>query len=222
MSIFEETHDVNALNDAIAQERKAIEAWKGIVRVAGDFYNFDLRMGLPEFDLSGHWQDELVKLESGLAVLERRRAEFHPEPRRVVGRYDLGTGPVLPGYERVTRGKSSMFERNGSNLMALGLPVGATRLRSGFATRAKSHGPMWIEVRRHRIQRCLHGPRGKNWGNARLETSAVNGKVKILFDNATSADWHASSVTIARVDPIIATCRYAAWRPLRMLCSEPR
>jgi hypothetical protein len=37
-----------------------------------------------------------------------------------------------------------------------------------------------------------------------METSSVNGKLTILFDNATTADWYASTIVINRVDPAIA------------------
>ena len=70
-ALFEKTHDLNALDDAIHDETEATNAWADIVRDAGDVYNFDLMMGLPQADLSGHWRDELVKLKDGLAALKR-------------------------------------------------------------------------------------------------------------------------------------------------------
>ena len=203
MALFEQTHDANALDDAIADERKAIEAWGAVVHAAGDFYNFDLRMGLPEFDLSGHWRDEAEKLKTGLAALEKQRAAFLPETRRVVGRYDLGTGPALPGYERVTHGGSSMFETNGSNLWSFRLPAGRYQVKVGIKDDKKAHGPMWIEVNGVEYSDVFTVPAGQAVERT-IETSAVNGKVKVLFDNATSADWYASTIEIARVDPLIA------------------
>ena len=52
-ALFTRTHDRNALDDAIDGERSAIQAWEGIIHAAGDAYNSDLMMGLPEYDLSG-------------------------------------------------------------------------------------------------------------------------------------------------------------------------
>jgi hypothetical protein len=89
--LFERTHDISALDDAIAYERKAIEAWRQIVAAAGDVYADDLMMGVRKAEfmnmvhhLSGHWKDELVYLEKGLADLEQKRLGFKAE------------GPVKP------------------------------------------------------------------------------------------------------------------------------
>jgi hypothetical protein len=77
--LFERTKDVSALDDAIAYERSAIEAWCQIVEAAGDFYTDDLMMGVRTADLCGHWKDELIALEKGLAGLEQRKEEFKAE-----------------------------------------------------------------------------------------------------------------------------------------------
>jgi len=89
--LFERTNDVAALDDAIAYERQAIEAWKHIINAAGDVYADDLMMGVRKVtrsvkyfeynfeyvkELSGHWKDELALLEKGLKVLEQKRYSF--------------------------------------------------------------------------------------------------------------------------------------------------
>lgn len=81
--LFVRTQDVSALDEAIAYERNAIDAWRQIVDAAGDVYADDLMMGVrkAEFmnmshELSGHWKDELVHLENGLANLEQKRLGF--------------------------------------------------------------------------------------------------------------------------------------------------
>ena len=75
--LFERSQDLSALEDAIDYERKAIEAWRQIVDAAGDVYADDLMMGVCVADLCGHWKDELVSLEEGLASLEQKRRNFH-------------------------------------------------------------------------------------------------------------------------------------------------
>jgi hypothetical protein len=71
--IFERTGDVSALEEAIANERNAIEAWREIVASAADVYTDNLMLGVCVADLCGHWKDELIALEKGLATLEQKR-----------------------------------------------------------------------------------------------------------------------------------------------------
>jgi hypothetical protein len=73
-NLFTITHDSAAIDAAIAGERSALDAWRGIVAAAGDQYTFSLAMGACNFSLCGHWRDEVPKLEAGLASLERQRA----------------------------------------------------------------------------------------------------------------------------------------------------
>ena len=90
-ALFQRTGDPGALEDAIAHERRAIEAWQGMVAAAGDVYDDNLRMGLASAGLSGHWKDELAALRKGLVELDRQRAALParagapvagPPPRR--------------------------------------------------------------------------------------------------------------------------------------------
>jgi hypothetical protein len=160
-------------------------------------------MGLAEFDLSGNWQDELVKLEAGMVALERERVAYRLEPRRVTGRYYLGAGAAPEGYHKVERGHSSEFETNGSNLFTLRVADGRYQLKLGIEDAKKSHGPMWIEVNGVEYSDIFTVPAGQNVEKT-IETMAVNGSIKILFDNATSADWYGGTLTVARVSPAIA------------------
>jgi len=74
--LFERTKDPKALDDAIAYERSAIDAWRQLVTAAGDFYAEDLMMGVRGASLCGHWKDELAALEKGFGALERQRRDF--------------------------------------------------------------------------------------------------------------------------------------------------
>jgi len=74
--LFERTHDVSALDEAIAYESDAVDAWRKLVSAAGDVYTDDLMMGVRVADLCGHWKDELVLLETGLSNLKKKRAGF--------------------------------------------------------------------------------------------------------------------------------------------------
>jgi hypothetical protein len=86
--LFVRTHDPRTLDDAIAYERSAIEAWRQLVAAAGDMYAPDLMMGARSRGLSGHWRDELAALEKGLAELALQRgaapaaaSDAKPAPR---------------------------------------------------------------------------------------------------------------------------------------------
>lgn len=76
--LFERSGDVAALDEAIAHERRALEAWRDLVRAAGDVYADDLMMGVRGASLCGHWRDELPALEAGIAALEQKRRDFCP------------------------------------------------------------------------------------------------------------------------------------------------
>jgi hypothetical protein len=77
--IFERTQDASALDDAIAHERNAIEAWRQVVAAAADVYADDLMLGVCVADLCGHWKDELTSLEKGLVNLEQKRQSPNAE-----------------------------------------------------------------------------------------------------------------------------------------------
>ena len=56
-------------------EREAVAAWRELVAAAGDRYAPDLAMGARNYDLSGHWRDELPRFEADLKELEARIAQ---------------------------------------------------------------------------------------------------------------------------------------------------
>jgi hypothetical protein len=75
-NLFLETRDLYVLNDAIAHEAHAIEAWRRLVEAAGDVYTDNLAMGIAHGGLAGHWRDELVLLETGLNELRKQQESF--------------------------------------------------------------------------------------------------------------------------------------------------
>ena len=74
--IYEYTGNISALDDAISHERDAVDAWQKIDEAAGDVYTDNLRFGVCEADLCGHWKDELVSLEKGLTNLVQKRQKL--------------------------------------------------------------------------------------------------------------------------------------------------
>jgi len=106
-NLYKSARDVKELDEAIAGEQAALGAWRGIVQAAGDRYAFDLAMGARRFDLSGHWSDELAKLEQGFSELaqERRGADASQPPRKPVPRRAASTDGEPPKVvcERISR-----------------------------------------------------------------------------------------------------------------------
>ncbi len=62
---------------------------------------------------------------------------------------------------------------------------------------------MWIELNGGVTSDVVSVPAGQTVTRT-LEASTVHGKLKVLFDNATSANWCANSITVTRLDPLIA------------------
>ena len=77
-AMYERSHDLAALDAAIHRESLATDAWAAMVEAAGDVYHDDIMMGRRRSDLSGHWRDELVKLEAGLEKLRQIRKDYKP------------------------------------------------------------------------------------------------------------------------------------------------
>ena len=169
-ALFEKTHDLNALDDAIHHETEATDAWAGIVRDAGDVYTFDLMMGLPQHDLSGHWRDELVNSRMVSRRSRSQRDQFKVEGRRVVGQYDLGFGPPQPGFQRITTA-----ERAGSHLAVVNVPDGRYEVAVISTTTRRSHGPMWIDVNGVEYSDIFDVPAGQTIQRT-IETSTIGGK----------------------------------------------
>ncbi len=102
--LYERTKDITALDAAIGYERSAIDAWRKIVDAAGDVYTDDLMMGVRDivygginYQMCGHWRDELAELEKGLSELEQKRAKLN----------SLSTSGSSPSYKEAARPDNS-------------------------------------------------------------------------------------------------------------------
>jgi hypothetical protein len=102
--LFKHSGDINALDDAIEMESKAITAWDKLVESAGDIYHENLMMGRASADLTGHWRDELPKLNAGLDKLREQRKSF--KPAIIDGKITIAHVPIRkaqPGKELTIR-----------------------------------------------------------------------------------------------------------------------
>lgn len=78
-ALFKQSEDLNAFDEAINYESKAVRSWGKLVEAAGDVFTFDMQMGRRGPGLSGHWRDELAALELGLEKLREQRKHFKPK-----------------------------------------------------------------------------------------------------------------------------------------------
>jgi hypothetical protein len=77
-SLYKQTSDLVAFDDAIAHERKAVSAWEQVVQAAGDVYSRNLAFGAHAVGFSRHWSEELLALRRGLEDLEAQRRAAQP------------------------------------------------------------------------------------------------------------------------------------------------
>jgi hypothetical protein len=111
-NLFQITRNPAELGQAVADERAAVDAWRGLVEAAGDRYAFDLAMGARNFDLCGHWRDELPKLESDLKDLEQQ-ARNAP----------VASGAAKPWLPRTTNGEGPTVQHERIVAARPGVPL---------------------------------------------------------------------------------------------------
>jgi len=132
--LFERTRDSSALDQAIAHERSAIEAWRQLVAAAGDFYTEDLMMGVRGADLCGHWKDELTALEWDLTTLERRHHELKANP-------DAARAPRFPPAVAAGDGSAPLVMHQPVTTAPVGQPIAVT------AEVRDPAGVKWVRLR---------------------------------------------------------------------------
>jgi len=92
-NLYREAGNLANFDEAIAYERRAVEAWRGIVTVAGDVYRDDLAFGAHNVGFRRHWKEELGLIQTEFAQLQEERA-------KAVQRKDAQPAPrVLPWAE---------------------------------------------------------------------------------------------------------------------------
>lgn len=81
--LYKETGDLAAFDAAVAEERKALQAWEQIVVAAGDVYNENLSFGAHAVGFSRHWKEEYSLLGRDFEALlaERQKAVAKPESK---------------------------------------------------------------------------------------------------------------------------------------------
>jgi len=74
-NLYKQAGSLAAFDDAIANERKAMQSWRELVAAAGDFYIDDMAFGAPLRAFPRHWKDELPAMDKEFdALLAERKA----------------------------------------------------------------------------------------------------------------------------------------------------
>jgi len=98
-NLYKLTGDLGSFDEAVANERSALDAWKQIVAAAGDVYSQDLAFGAHAVGFSRHWKEEYQLLsrdfeqllaerqgasaKSGAVHFSLRRADGEPPSVRI-------------------------------------------------------------------------------------------------------------------------------------------
>jgi hypothetical protein len=72
-NLYKETGDLASFDEAIAYEKKALDAWGQIVAAAGDVYTENLAFGAHAVGFSRHWKEEYQLLSRNFEQLQAER-----------------------------------------------------------------------------------------------------------------------------------------------------
>ena len=104
-NLFRQAGDLTAFDEAVADERKAVQAWHDLVDVAADFYVEDMWFGATGRSFPHHWKDEMKALDAEFASLlaERETATAPADAKlaRVPARDANSKVPTVTFVQRV-------------------------------------------------------------------------------------------------------------------------
>jgi hypothetical protein len=96
-NLYKQAGDLAAFDEAIADERKAVQAWHELVAAAGDFYIEDMWFGPTGRAFPHHWRDEMKTLDTEfdklLAERQAATARSDAKPARIPAR---AANPRIP------------------------------------------------------------------------------------------------------------------------------
>ena len=118
-NLYLQAGDLTAFDEAISDERKAVQAWHELVEAAGDFYIDDMWFGPSGRAFPHHWKDELKPLDAEFNKLltERQaataRADAKParipaydaNPQWPVVTFEPDPPEAVPGQDYVVQAK---------------------------------------------------------------------------------------------------------------------
>ncbi len=103
-NLYKLAGDLAAFDEAIAAERKAVQAWHELVEAAGDFYTDDMWFGPTGRAFPHHWKDEMKSLDAEFEKLLAERqaalARADAKPARIPAREANPVWPVVTFAQR--------------------------------------------------------------------------------------------------------------------------
>jgi len=117
------------LRAATRLEKDAVVAWRELVADAGDRYAFDLAMGARNHNLSEHWRDELLKLETDLHALETQCGSLSDASTKETVWTPIADGDHSPPVVEHDRGPGAGNARGRARVQSFPM-LGAMALRS--------------------------------------------------------------------------------------------
>lgn len=80
-NLYLETRNPTAFDEAVQREGQAVDAWRSIVKAAGDVYSDNLAFGVHAVGFPHHWKEELGRLEKDFADLQAQRPAATDPPK---------------------------------------------------------------------------------------------------------------------------------------------
>jgi hypothetical protein len=96
-NLFVQTKNLKALDDAIANEEKAVASWKDIIATAGDIYSKELLFG----GMGGHWEKMLKELTEDKSLYEARAALLQAPGEQQIKINHIPVRHLMPGEKLV-------------------------------------------------------------------------------------------------------------------------
>jgi hypothetical protein len=140
--LCQETSDLEWFDEAIAKERKALEAWGQIVAAAGDVYTENLAFGAHAVGFSRHWKEEYQLLGRNFEQLLAERqnpviSDLILVPFGANGHQRPTGRPVGSGARRQARTRCGSFRKSGG---ARGREMGPPAVPALHSIRGLSNG----------------------------------------------------------------------------------
>ena len=205
-SLYRKCGDLFALDQAIAHETDALQAWHSIVDAAGDVYARQLVMGLQiaetpthePGDLSGHWIDEIPKLELGIQKLKAERDNFRPG-QSLVATYVFDSNPELP--------TENLLQLPHQRAFSIDMPNGRYYIefdsRQDYLNTDRVFGPMWIEVNGADRTPTFTVPSG-GMVTQQLTTEIRDGRLNVFLGNDSNSQAILNRMRVYRVQDTLS------------------